>query len=82
MSLLPLSDKYRPRSINDLILDSIIFNKIKDSNSANREAQDKNFKSQKVFHDANFSCDCGALNNKRNVGVTCGKCKSKVIAVT
>jgi replication factor C subunit 2/4 len=30
MSLLPLSDKYRPRSINDLILDSIIFNKIKD----------------------------------------------------
>ena len=56
--------------------------KIKDSNSANREAQDKNFKSQKVFHDANFSCDCGALNNKRNVGVTCGKCKSKVIAVT
>jgi replication factor C subunit 2/4 len=30
MSLLPLSDKYRPRSINDLILDNIIFNKIKD----------------------------------------------------
>ena len=56
--------------------------KITNNKSTNRVARDKNFKSQKVFHDAKFSCDCGALNNKRNVGVTCGICKSKVIAVT
>ena len=26
-----------------------------------------------------YGCDCGAINNKMNVGITCGKCKSKVI---
>lgn len=26
-----------------------------------------------------YACDCGAINNEMNVGIVCGKCKSKVI---
>ena len=56
--------------------------RIKNNNSTNRVARDENFKSQKVFHNAKFSCDCGNLNHRMNAGITCKKCNTKVIAVT
>jgi len=38
--------------------------------------KEKEFIANKVDY---YSCDCGQINHEMNVGIVCGKCKSRVI---